>query len=61
MIIKSCSECESHKIKEEKSEQVSYCQKENCWSRFSKCVAKKALNRYLEQEGLKLDHSLSAP
>ncbi len=29
---------------------MSYCQKENCWSRFSKCVANKALDRFLEQE-----------
>ena len=50
MIIKSCFQCEFHKVKQEEREQMSYCQKENCWSRFSKCVAKKALYMFLERE-----------
>ncbi len=50
MLIKSCFQCQFHEIKPEENEQMSYCQKENCWSRFSKCVANKALSRYLEQE-----------
>jgi hypothetical protein len=50
MIIKSCFQCEFHKVKQEEREQMSYCQKENCWSRFSKCVAKKALSMFLERE-----------
>jgi hypothetical protein len=50
MLIKSCFQCKFHEIKQEKNEQMSHCQKENCWSRFSKCITNKALSRYLEQE-----------
>jgi len=59
MVIKSCFQCEFHIVKQEEKEQMSYCQKENCWSRFSKCVAKKALHKFLEQEGSKFDRQLS--
>jgi hypothetical protein len=57
MIIQSCFNCRFHQIKDEEKEGVSYCQKENCWSEFSKCIMKKALNRFLEQES----SVLSAP
>ena len=57
MIIQSCFGCRFHQIKDEEKERVSYCQKENCWSEFSKCIMKKALNRFLEQES----SLLSAP
>lgn len=50
MVIKSCLQCQFHEIKDEGRESISYCQKENCWSQFSKCVAKKALTKFLEQE-----------
>ena len=50
MLIKSCFQCQFHEIKPEENEQNSYCQKENCWSRFSKCIANKALDRFLDQE-----------
>jgi len=60
MLIKSCFQCEFHEIKEEAKEQMSHCRRENCWSRYSKCVAMKALNRFLEQESFELD-PLSPP
>lgn len=50
MLIKSCFNCSFHEVREGDEEQMSHCGKENCWSEFSKCVAKKALNRFLEQE-----------
>ena len=50
MVIKSCVSCRFHEAKQEEKESTSYCQKENCWSEFSKCLAKKALVKFLEQE-----------
>lgn len=50
MLIKTCFQCEFHEIRLGDGEQMSYCAKENCWSQFSKCVAKIALNRFLQQE-----------
>jgi len=50
MLIKTCFQCEFHNIKEAEEGPKSRCGKENCWSQFSKCVAKVALNRFLEQE-----------
>jgi hypothetical protein len=50
MVIKSCFQCEVHYVKQGEKEQMSYCRKENCWSRFSKCIVKKAIESYLEQE-----------
>jgi hypothetical protein len=50
MLIKTCFQCEFHEIRLGDGEQMSYCAKENCWSQFSKCVVKKALIRFLEQE-----------
>jgi len=60
VVIKSCFFCELHEVKQEAKEQMSYCQKENCWCRFSKCIAKKALQRFLEEESSKLKQNLSA-
>jgi len=50
MIIQSCLRCRFHEFRREEKERISYCQKENCWAEFSKCIMKKALNRFLEQE-----------
>ena len=50
MIIKSCLYCEFHEIKQDGKEETSHCRRENCWSQYSKCVAEKALVRFLEQE-----------
>jgi len=50
MVIKSCFLCDFHEIKQDENGDMSYCGKENCWSHFSKCIAKKALTRFLEQE-----------
>jgi len=61
VLIKSCFECEFHLIKKEENEERSHCQKENCWSRFSKCVLKKALDQFLANERSKIPiYSLSS-
>lgn len=50
MLIKACLHCKSHKVKPEEEEEMSYCEKEYCWSQYSKCVARKALDRFLNEE-----------
>jgi hypothetical protein len=59
MVIKSCVHCKQHEIGLEGKEQMSYCRKENCWSQFSKCLAKEALRRFLEHETPKADELIS--
>jgi hypothetical protein len=59
MIIKSCLDCKYHVFREEGREQTSYCGRENCWSRFSKCIDLKALERFLKQESTDYDSSSS--
>ena len=60
MLIKSCFTCKFHEIREEGNEKMSRCIKENCYSEFSKCIANKALNKYLEQESSEKAHPFSA-
>jgi hypothetical protein len=60
MLIKSCFNCEFHKIKRGENEQMSYCRRENCFSRYSKCVAIKALDKFLEEGSSKRDRHFSA-
>jgi len=50
MLIKSCSNCKFHEIKQDGNEKMSYCVRENSYSRYSKCVANKALGQFLEKE-----------
>jgi hypothetical protein len=50
MIIKSCLSCKFHEVKQDGREETSHCRKENCWSRYSKCVLGKALERFLKEE-----------
>jgi hypothetical protein len=50
MLIRSCLSCDFHETKKEQENLASYCGKENCWSQFSKCVAKEALRRFIEEE-----------
>ena len=56
MIIKSCLSCEYHEMKQDGKEETSHCRKENCWSRYSKCVLGKALERFLKEESARQDH-----
>ena len=52
MLIKACLQCEFHKIKEDEEGQTSYCKKEHCWAQLTKCIASKALERFLHEETL---------
>ena len=60
MIIKHCLSCEFHQMKQDGKEETSHCRKENCWSRYSKCILGKALERFLKEESTRRDQSLSA-
>ncbi len=50
MLIKSCLTCKFHEIRKEGNEDKSRCTKENCYSEFSKCIAIRALNEFIENE-----------
>ncbi len=60
MLIKSCINCKYHEIAKESNEQTSHCSKENCYSRFSKCIVQKSLNRFLESESFRQNCSSSS-
>ncbi len=60
MLIKSCLNCKFHEVKQDGNEKMSYCVRENSYSRHSKCIVNKALNRFLEQEYLEPDRLFSA-
>ncbi len=55
MIIKACLSCQYHEMKEDGKEETSHCRKENCWSRYSKCVLGKALEKFLKEESSRCD------
>ncbi len=59
MVIKACQNCEFHEIRDGEDGPMSHCGKENCWSRFSKCVARKALQRFLEQEAAERERTIN--
>jgi hypothetical protein len=59
MLVKSCLNCKYHEIVDEWNEQTSRCLKENCYSRYSKCVAQKALNRFLKDESSRQSERIS--
>jgi hypothetical protein len=52
MLIKLCLTCSFHQAKTEGVKETSYCSRENCYSEFSKCLSKRALRRFLEQEAV---------
>jgi hypothetical protein len=58
MLIKSCLDCKFHEMKKEEEEKTSYCRRENCYSRFSKCIVEKALERFLQQESSEYERFL---
>jgi len=60
MLIISCIQCKFHEIRQEGNERMSRCIRENCYSEFSKCIATKALNRFLEQESSSSNPPFSA-
>lgn len=60
MILRRCVHCEFHEIRDAESGQMSHCKKENCWSRYSKCVAYGAIERFLDQERVDTKRRFSA-
>jgi len=61
MIIKICTQCEYHAIKLEGNEETSHCRRENCWSRFSKCILTKALEKFLKEESIRSKNRFVSP
>lgn len=53
--------CKYHTIKLEEEEQTSHCGRENCWSRYSKCITMKALEKFLKEETSQIDRIFSTP
>ncbi len=60
MLIKSCFPCKFHEIKQDGKEETSHCGKENCWSRYSKCVLARALEKFLKEESSRHERPFSA-
>jgi hypothetical protein len=57
MLLYCCLACNDHIIETHDDTKFSYCLKENCWSRYSRCVADKALTRYLSEQRTTTQHS----
>jgi len=57
MLLKSCLNCSYHEITNELEEQTSHCSKENCYSRYTKCIAHKALTSFLKDESFRQNPS----
>jgi hypothetical protein len=54
MILRACHECPYHIITNNDGEkEISFCRKEYCFSEFTKCIDKKALERFLGQERIR--------
>ena len=49
MIMQLCLDCSFHQFRREEREMVSYCEKENCWAEYSKCIQKKTLNKFFQE------------
>ncbi|MBW2072742.1 MAG: hypothetical protein JRI89_16000 [Deltaproteobacteria bacterium] len=52
MILQCCLDCDHHLITGEGANKTSFCSKENCWARYSRCVAEKALDLFLAKKQL---------
>lgn len=50
MIIRSCTNCRFHEVREGEEGETSYCKKEYCWAQYSDCIIQKALDRFLKEE-----------
>ncbi len=60
MLLRTCLICKFHECRLVDGVRISYCQRENCYSRYSKCIANKALNRFLEQDSRQTERPDSA-
>lgn len=59
-MLKSCFICPHHQIKGQDGVRHSFCEKENCWSRYSRCIARKAVERFLQEDRLEAARGFSA-
>jgi len=50
MLIKYCTPCQFHDVKQKDQEEMSYCRRESCYAQYSKCIAQKALKEFLARE-----------
>lgn len=60
MLLKSCFICPHHEIRKEEGTSHSFCQKENCWSRYSRCLARKAVEKFIQEDRLDMPRGFSA-
>ena len=60
MILRTCLACNHHETREELETRISYCNKENCLSQYSKCIAARAIEQFLRRDRLEAYHSFSA-
>jgi len=59
MILNACLNCKFHEIRKAEDEEKSRCLRENCYSEFSKCIAKRALHQFLERDRTGIDRPSS--
>lgn len=59
-MLRSCLICEQHEMRREDGVRRSFCRKESCWSAYSKCVAQRAIERFLEEEAVDAPRPFSA-
>lgn len=59
-MLRSCLICDHHEIRLEEEVRKSFCNKENCWSRYSKCVVQRAVERFIEQDRVDAPSQFSA-
>jgi len=50
MLIRTCLYCKFHEIREHEGSKTVFCSMENCFSQYSKCISKKALEWCLRVE-----------
>ncbi len=60
MVLRSCLNCKFHEIRDAENGKKSSCRREKCWSVFSKCIANRALEEFLNQDGAASTGSFSA-
>jgi len=60
MLLQCCISCKFHIINIEDDRETSFCSKENCWARYSRCVAQKALEHFIRNELVRAERTFTA-
>ena len=60
MVIHWCQNCKYHETRESDLGRMSHCRKENCWSRYSKCLNQQAMEYYLAHQRVETAESFSS-